>query len=202
MVKNIFASGGHLKDLFSLQKGDESEYGNTMHQFCKMLSSLTIPSITLLSGNAYGGGVELAVATDFRWSIGTNIEFHFTQTKFGVPGGWRAMIRLNELNPYFTTRKVNALFLSQDIFSFEDLVHTNLIDKKFEDDISCLQFLNKWRDNILSCDETLRQNYSERNKVPQVKLEKYDIQFFKKFFLKDNHKKCIQTFLSKQVKNK
>lgn len=200
LVPNIFASGGHLSDLLHADRQEHIAYGDSVRQFCKLLSTVPTPSISILAGNAYGGGVEIALATDFRWSIGKNIEFHFVQTKFGVPGGWGGMTRLSELCPSLSTKKVNSLFLAQDVLKFRELYHMSLIDKTFDDEHSCFQEINKWRDNILSCDSKLKEDFFARNKVTKDKLEEYDIHFFQKYFLSENHKKYINNFFISKAK--
>ncbi len=195
LVENIFASGGHLGDLLNADRQEHVDYGDSIRDFCKLLSSISIPSIAILAGNAYGGGVELALAPDFRWSIGKNIEFHFVQTKFGVPGGWGGMTRLAELCPSLSTKKVNSLFLAQDVLKLRDLYHMSLVDKTFDDEKACFLEINKWRDNIISCDGKLKEDFFNRNKVTHDKLKEFDIDFFQRYFLSENHKKNINNFL-------
>jgi len=195
LLENIFSSGGHLYDLLQAEKQENLTYGDSVRGFCRLLSSLPIPSVTILSGNAYGGGVELALAPDFRWSIGKNIEFHLVQTKLGVPGGWGGMTRLQELCPALNPKKITSLFLAQNTFKYEDLLRLFLIDKEFEDEKSCYLELFKWRDRLLSCDAKLKEDFFERNKIDSNQLEEFDIQFFQNYFLSENHKKCIQNFL-------
>lgn len=202
LVKNIFCSGGHLRDLLSSTTPAHQTYGDSLRQFCQFFSSSSIPSITILAGNAYGGGVELALATDFRWTIGKNVEFHFAQTKLGVPGGWGGMTRLSNLCPMLSAKKVSSLFLAQAVLKFEDLSQMCLLDKSFANEDLCLLEIYKWRDNILSCDKNLREDFVMRQHILQTKLEEYDVNFFKKYFLSENHKQNIQNFLNLKEKGR
>lgn len=194
LVPNIFCSGGHLSDLLGADKQEHLNYGISIRLFCNLLSSISIPSIALLAGNAYGGGVELALAPDFRWSIGDNVNFHFLQTSLGVPGGWGGMIRLSQLCPQLSTKKVNSLFLAQDVLSFQRLCQLSLIDKVFDNESACTKELLKWRDNIFACDDKLKEDFYMRNIVFPSKLEEYDVNFFQKYFLSHNHKKLMEKF--------
>jgi enoyl-CoA hydratase/carnithine racemase len=195
LVRNIFSSGGNLNDLVMAKRDHHPNYANSIHNFCKMLSRISYPTITLLAGNAYGGGVELALATDFRWSVGRNIEFHFTQTKFGVPGGWGGMKRMQELNPSLNTRKVNFMFLSQDILKLNDLIRFQFVDKEFEEESSCYKVLNRWRDGLLKCNVSLKADFFRRCEISSSKIEEHDGEFFKEYFLTSDHKRNIKEFL-------
>lgn len=201
LVDNIFSSGGHLSDLISGKKEELSCYGDSVRNFCAIFREISTPSIALLTGNAYGGGVELALASDFRWSIGTEIAFHLIQTKLGVPGGWGGMTRLTELCPNLNPKKVASLFLAQDILNYQNLIQLSLIDKTFFDEKSCYVELFRWRDNITSCHKMLKKDFLLRNEIPLDKMKEYDKDFFKKYFLSPDHKNNIHEFLTKKNKN-
>lgn len=201
LVKNIFSSGGHLLNLLELTMTNKKEgiaYANAVREFCKILSKISIPSITILSGNAYGGGAELAFSTDFRWSIGKKIEFHLSQTKFGVPGGWSGMSRLTEINPTLTSKKVSTFFLAQEILTYEDLCRLSLIDKTFDHDEDCYKHLYHWRDKIISCDPNLRNDLQKRAEHVGAQLEEYDVSIFNKYFLSKMHTKELEKFIKQK----
>ena len=71
----------------------------------------------------------------------------------------------------------------------------SLIDKTFDDEKSCFLEIIKWRDNIMSCDGKLKEDFFNRNKVTHDKLNEFDIAFFQRYFLSENHKKNINNFL-------
>ncbi len=194
LLENIFASGGHLKDLLVAEKKDHHLYGDSLRAFCKALNQLSQTTIAVLEGNAYGGGVELALAPDFRWSIGQNIEFHFVQTRFGVPGGWGGMTRLAELNPIFTPKRVSGIFLAQDVMNFKTLCKYSLIDKEFKNDSDCFKEIIRWRNNLFSCNPELRDDFYHRSTLKPIDLEEYDVAFFQKYFLSENHKASIHKY--------
>ena len=196
-VEGIFSSGGNLTEFRDAKKETNLDYGRSVGQFCKFLNTNLIPSIAILEGNAYGGGSELALAPDFRWGIGNKIEFHFVQTRLGVPGGWGGMSRLSDLCPHLSMKKVNSIFMAREVLKYPDLEKMNLIDKSFLDKSSCLRELNRWRDSILACGTNLRDDFAKRLQYAGEELEKYDEKFFEKYFLTENHKKNILGFFKK-----
>ncbi len=200
LVANIFSSGGHLRDLITGEDSTKTDYGNSVREFCKLLSSMSTPSVAILAGNAYGGGAELALAPDFRWSVGNEVEFHFVQAGLGVPGGWGGMRRLGALCPGLNSKRVSSMFLAQDVLNLQDLTRLSLIDKVFLNEKTCYLELFKWRDNLLACNVQLKNDFFARNKVAIEKQEEFDKSFFQKYFLCADHKKNILNFLMNKRK--
>ena len=57
------------------------------HRVFDRLARLRQPTIAVLSGHALGGGLELAVAADFRVAE-THVKLGFPETSIGVVPGW------------------------------------------------------------------------------------------------------------------
>ncbi|WP_338636731.1 enoyl-CoA hydratase/isomerase family protein [Spirobacillus cienkowskii] len=200
-VTGVFSSGGNLKDLKNNSLEDCQQYGASIRSFCNLLNSISIPSVAILSGPSYGGGVELALATDFRWSVGKNYDFHLSQTRFGIPAGWNGMLRLTELCPNLYPKKVAALQVGKCSLTSTQLLRLGLVDQTFTTAKSCQQNLIKWKDNIIDCPKPIRDNLMNRQKILNKSLlYEYDINIFNKYFLKEEHKKRIHNFFS--VKSK
>ena len=67
---NMNAEGfrGYIKN-----KKDQELQSNDMSKLCDAIQSFPLPTVCALNGSAYGGGVEIACACDFRISV-SNIE--------------------------------------------------------------------------------------------------------------------------------
>jgi enoyl-CoA hydratase/carnithine racemase len=165
------------------------------------LHSTNSPSVTLLSGPSYGGGVELALATDFRWSIGKSCNFNFTQLKFGIPAGWGGMLRLSELSPQLSPKKVSAIIVGKMKFELSQLLYLGLVDREFSTKKLCHAAIDEWVNQIAECPKSIKNELMNRQSIYNFnELEEYDLEIFDKYFLKDDHKKKITEFLNGKKK--
>lgn len=93
----VFLAGGDLRDFLAL---DTPEKGRAMavkmRGILNDLQALPVPVIAAISGNAFGGGMELAVACDVRFAAG-HVKMGFTQARFGLIPGWGGATRLAAL---------------------------------------------------------------------------------------------------------
>lgn len=86
--EDVFCAGGDLQD-YQSNLNYEDAFGRlyTMKEVLYELVSFPVPTICLLSGNAYGGGCELATACDLRIAKDTT-QFGFIQANLGILPGW------------------------------------------------------------------------------------------------------------------
>jgi enoyl-CoA hydratase/carnithine racemase len=133
-LDTVFLSGGDLQEINTLSKADAAELTNNMRSFCKALSQYPFPTAALLQGGAFGGGAEVALATDERWIEQNNsfssqlLGLHFWQSKWSVPGGWGGMLRLGELCPHLTPRQIGVLFARASSLDVQKLIAWNLVN--------------------------------------------------------------------------
>lgn len=200
-VEGIFSSGGKLSELHKNPPEACKHYSPSIKAFCTLLHSTNVPSVTLLSGPSYGGGVELVLATDFRWGIGKSFEFNFTQTKFGIPAGWGGMLRLIELCPQLSPRKVSAIIIGKMKFDNAQLLNFGLVDREFSTKKACHAALEEWVIKILDCPKYLTDELMNRKNIEHFsQLNEYDNEIFNKYFLKEDHKKRIHHFYKSKNK--
>ena len=73
---DVFCSGADLSEIISIigkNKKDQELQSNEMSKLCDAIQSFPLPTVCALNGSAYGGGVEIACACDFRIAV-SNIE--------------------------------------------------------------------------------------------------------------------------------
>ncbi|WP_158996563.1 enoyl-CoA hydratase/isomerase family protein [Pigmentibacter ruber] len=202
-VKGIFSSGGNLIELAKFS----SEYGNlytsAIYKFCSLLHQTNAISISVLTGPAYGGGAELALATDFRWGVGKSYALHFSQAQFGLPTGWGGMLRLAELCPNLNQRKIAAYLITKTVMDKKQLLQNGLVDKEFTSKKACFNEIKNWSLELQNCPISLKQGLFERQNIFNYDaLEEYDKEFFSKHFLQEDHKNKINLFLKNRKKRK
>jgi methylglutaconyl-CoA hydratase len=110
----VFCAGADLKERKSMNMPEVVECVDNLRQTFEEVSRLPIPTISVIEGAAFGGGFEMALATDIRIAS-TNATFGLVETSLAIipgAGGTQRLPRLigaaraKEL--IFTARKFNA----------------------------------------------------------------------------------------------
>lgn len=97
---NSFIAGGDLKVLHSYtSEQDGARLSDLMTKTLDRLECLPCPTIAAINGPARGGGVEIALACDFR-ILSANADLGFVQINLGLTPGWGAAQRLLRLVGY------------------------------------------------------------------------------------------------------
>ncbi len=112
----IWIAGGNLKDLASFDKKEASLYSRRMTTSCLTLSTLPIPVIAFIDGQAIGGGAEIAIAADIRLAT-PNASLCFKQLDIGLCSGYGGAKRLVEL--VGQSRTTEILLLSKNLSATE-----------------------------------------------------------------------------------
>ena len=121
----VFAAGADIKGMASFDREQGRAYAMLGQEVLSEVESL--PSITVagINGAALGGGLELALACDFRIAV-KSAKIGLPETSIGLIPGWAGITRL--------TRMVGAshakrLFLSALPVSGEDALAFGLVDE-------------------------------------------------------------------------
>ena len=136
---NVFCSGADFSELISIigkNRKDHELQSNDMSKLCDSIQNFPLPTVCALNGSAYGGGVEIACACDFRISV-PNIEVMVPPAKIGIhyhPVGIKRF--LNILGTSITKRllltatKISATELG-DVGFFDQIINDgeNVIEK-------------------------------------------------------------------------
>ena len=136
---NVFCSGADFSELISIigkNRKDQELQSNDMSKLCDSIQSFPLPTVCALNGSAYGGGVEIACACDFRISV-PNIEIMVPPAKIGIhyhPVGIKRF--LNILGTSITKRllltaaKISAIEL-RGVGFFDQIINDgeNVIEK-------------------------------------------------------------------------
>ena len=136
---NVFCSGAYFSELISIIGKDRKDHelqSNDMSKLCDSIQNFPLPTVCALNGSAYGGGVEIACACDFRISV-PNVEVMVPPAKIGIhyhPVGIKRF--LNILGTSITKRllltatKISATEL-RDVGFFDQIINDgeNVIEK-------------------------------------------------------------------------
>ncbi len=91
-----FCAGADLKEREAMNESQISEQLNVQRQMMDRTAALAIPTIAMLRGVAFGGGLELALACDFRLAKPT-AQLGLTETRLGIIPGSGGTQRLTRL---------------------------------------------------------------------------------------------------------
>lgn len=89
----IFSAGA---DLRSMRGRLGAEVAGRGTEACRRIATLTLPTVAVLNGHAVGGGVDLALACDWRIA-GQAARLRFIHNQLGYTPPWGAAERLPEL---------------------------------------------------------------------------------------------------------
>lgn len=105
----FFSSGADIKewgDIDAERMG--SHWIRLGNRVFRRIAELDIPSVAVLSGSALGGGLELALACDFKFAA-LSASVGFPEAKVGAIPGWMGCQRLTDLVGATRTRELVLL---------------------------------------------------------------------------------------------
>jgi enoyl-CoA hydratase len=95
--EKAFCAGGDLKELEKMRSTEEaSAMAHRMRSTLDRILAMRVPVIAAVNGDAFGGGVELALACDFRMAA-AHARLGLTQVNLGLMPAWGASERLAAL---------------------------------------------------------------------------------------------------------
>ena len=125
---NVFCSGADLSEIISIigkNKKDQGLQSNDMSKLCDAIQSFPLPTVCALNGSAYGGGVEIACACDFRIAV-SNIEIMVPPAKIGIhyhPAGIKRFLNI------FGASATKRLLLTATKLSEKELKNVGFFDE-------------------------------------------------------------------------
>jgi enoyl-CoA hydratase/carnithine racemase len=118
----IFSSGADLKALQGLAGEEIGGRGATA---LARVAALEVPTIALLNGHAVGGGIDLALACDWRVAVeGAKLRFIHNELGFSPP--WGAAARLAGLVPRGVALR---LFATCELVSSQEARVLGIVDE-------------------------------------------------------------------------
>jgi enoyl-CoA hydratase/carnithine racemase len=121
-----FCAGGDIAAWSALSPLDFAHgWVKNGHRTFDRLARLRVPTIAVLSGHAFGGGLELAGACDFRVAE-SGIKLGLPETGLGMVPGWSGTQRLVRR---FGAQLVRRLSLGGEMLGAEEALAAGLVDR-------------------------------------------------------------------------
>lgn len=121
----VFVAGANIKEMAGFSGDQAHEYATLGQSVMNDLAALPSITVAAVNGAALGGGLELALACDFRIAVRT-AKLGLPEVTLGLIPGWGGVGRLTHL---VGLARAKRMFLSGNPVSGEDALQINLVDE-------------------------------------------------------------------------
>ncbi len=197
--ERAFSTGADITELQKLTPETASEYSRKGQQVFSKVEALSKPVVAAINGYALGGGLELALACDFRLAS-DHAELGFPEMKLGIIPGWGGTQRL----PWTVgAAEAKRLIMVGDRVKADEALRIGLVDKvvpqnRLEAEAEALaQRLGEYPQKAL---KGAKQAINFRTQVPLEAGLKKETDLFALLFSTTEAKERMEAFLSKRNK--
>ncbi|MDQ6818963.1 MAG: enoyl-CoA hydratase/isomerase family protein [Solirubrobacteraceae bacterium] len=120
----VFSAGADVNELGGLDPASIVSYYDGTGDFPERVADLPMPTFSAISGYCLGGGLELAVATDFRIADQSAV-FGLPEVKLGIVPSWGGTHRLVRL---LGPARAKELILLRERFSAAEAYRVGLVN--------------------------------------------------------------------------
>lgn len=121
----VFVAGADIREMLPFNPDDAHAYGRLGQDVYNDLAALPSITIAAINGAAMGGGLELALACDFRVVV-KSAKLGMPETSLGLIPGWGGMTRLAKL---VGMPRAKRMCLTAQPVSGEDAMSFGLVDE-------------------------------------------------------------------------
>ncbi len=195
--ERAFSTGADITELQKLTPATASEFSRKGQQVFNKIEALSKPVVAAINGYSLGGGLELALACDFRLAS-NHAELGFPEMKLGIIPGWGGTQRLA-----WTLGRAEAkrLIMLGERVKADEALRMGLVDKvipqhKLEAEAEALA--QRLRESLPT---PLKHAKHAINSVTQRSLEaglKKETELFALLFSRKETKERMDSFVSKR----
>ena len=139
-----FSTGGNLKEFNALSRDETVEWIQFGNNVFNRLEVLPKPTIAVIQGYAYGGGLELALACDLRVAT-EKASFSSPELQHGWIPGWGGLTRLRRLLGEAKAKEI--VFLSE-VINADEALRIGLVHRVIQSD-ALDEAVEKWIDSLM-----------------------------------------------------
>jgi enoyl-CoA hydratase/carnithine racemase len=192
-----FVSGGDLKKFHTIKSKEGAvAKSRRMQDLLFRIEELPCWTVACVNGDAYGGGIELMLAFDFRLSV-PEAKFGFTQGRFYLVPGWGGLTRLVEK----VGRTMALEWLGKSEITNADsvlkygLIEHILMGKEPEKEV--LNWVEKLTKNDRKFIQTIKQGAGRLSLHRKEALEA-EIEPFSDLWVDDQHISRVDKFMNRK----
>jgi enoyl-CoA hydratase len=129
-IGKAFVAGADIVEMQKMNKKESYDFSQTGQKCFARLGKLDVPVIAAINGFALGGGMELALACDFRIA-NTYAKFGFPEVSLGLIPGYTGTPRFARL-----IGQANALYLQMtaEMITVDEAFRMGIVQKIFQPD--------------------------------------------------------------------
>jgi len=127
----FFSAGADLKEIAQLNGPEAFEFSRTGQRLMNTIDSFPVPVVAAIHGYCMGGGMDLALACDFRIAAPAAV-FGHRGASLGIMTGWGGTQRLPRL---IGKPRALQMFLLAEMIEAEEALRIGLVDQIVEDPI-------------------------------------------------------------------
>ncbi|NNM46247.1 enoyl-CoA hydratase/isomerase family protein [Knoellia koreensis] len=128
--EKVFAAGADVKEMATKSYAEMADYSQLLQDFTRAVARIPKPTVAAITGYALGGGLELALACDFRVAA-KNAKVGQPEILLGVIPGAGGTQRLSRL---IGPAKAKDLVFSGRFVSADEALAIGLVDEVVEAD--------------------------------------------------------------------
>jgi enoyl-CoA hydratase/carnithine racemase len=184
----IFCSGGNLSDYAKLKHSRQGlQINREITQILNELTELPVPTVCLVRGDCFGGGIEWISCFDKIFALPHSL-FGMWQRKISLTWGWGGGHRLKMR---VSKKDLQNILMSAENFSAYRALDMKMIDGIYEEDLILEKALS-W----LEAQKGLPHKPLPKIKSGNLKKEK---KIFEELWMNDEHKTVLKNFLNKKL---
>ena len=134
-----FCAGADLKERSLMNDEDTIKIVDRYKRLFNKIDDTSCPTIAAIHGYALGGGLEFALACDFRFATADSV-LGFPETSLGIIPGAGGTQRLSRL---VGVGKAKKWIFTADKFSAKEAFNDDVIDKMFDNENLMSDYINK-----------------------------------------------------------
>lgn len=127
--ERVFCAGGDLKERDGMSEADWQRQHALFEQSMTAMIDCPVPILAAVNGAAYGGGCELALASDFAYAA-RGARFALTEVTLGIMPG---AMGTQTLTRAMGTRRAMEIILTGSPFSADEAFAWGLVNRVCED---------------------------------------------------------------------
>jgi enoyl-CoA hydratase/carnithine racemase len=131
--EKFFSAGADLNEILRLSGPEAFAFSRRGQELTLALDRFPVPVTAAIRGYCMGGGMDLALACDYRIAA-PNAVFGHRGASLGVITGWGGTQRLPRL---IGKARALQMFLLAEMVSAEEALRIGLVDQLVEDPLSC-----------------------------------------------------------------
>lgn len=142
--EQAFCAGADLKERQGMSLAESLSFVTFIQHTCQRVAFLPMPTIAAINGDAFGGGLELALACDIRLAC-SKARLGLTECSLGIIPGAGGTQRLPRI--VGMAKAMEMVFLAQRLQACEALAF-KLLNAVAEENKSVLDLAHQWAEQI------------------------------------------------------